>query len=151
MEKSTISSLILNWEFMRDALAPSRVSGTLLHSQQQPSTILSVFTSRREYWEFFVGLVGYATNLGEKDALTLEQIVENPDSQIGNIRDYFSNVASLPVDEVLSAGFGVAQIMSAYSRSQLIEIAFDFESCEKRCKESHPNNYAAYQNCVLKC
>jgi hypothetical protein len=100
MEDQKVQTLISSWQSVHDLTSPSL---TLLQSGELNQTFaeLSLVSGRKEYWELFVCLMGYADKTNEdpnKVLKTLAETTSSPDQTepSSGFEEYWNSFSTLP-------------------------------------------------------
>jgi hypothetical protein len=107
MKDETIKNLIRGWQSVHDTMSPSQ---KLSQGSEIDRTMaeLSVLSGRREHWELFVCLMGFADKINEDHNKVLSMLVGDVHGGertqvLAEFEDYWNDFATLPTDVIGAA------------------------------------------------
>lgn len=146
MDPKIVGALISDWTFIRDVLISSLQRVSSDKRSEKTLAILSLMSSRREYWEFLVSIASYASKVGKSPNLSFKEILAGLEDDTFETKRYLREVVSLPAEDVLRVGLATAQIIQTDPEFQPIRVLTRLGYCLIVCKDKP--DYAA---CLEKC
>jgi hypothetical protein len=148
MKDETIKSLISNWKSVHEMMTPSQKLSEISEINHTMAE-LSILSGRREHWEFFVCLMGYADQVNEDHNKVLNALVEDVHSSdktevLSEFENYWSNFATLPTDVI---GAAADTIALSIARDGLI-IKSASTSIFEMCMRLHNGNIEKVLECL---
>lgn len=153
MKDEIVRNLIGNWQLMHDLTSPADAPSKFTESDPTLTelTELSVLSGRKEYWELFVCLLGYADEK-KKDYNQLLQTLaaESQDpqqtSESADFEKYWEKFSTLSSDVITPAAI---VIVNSIAREGL-SIGAQRMSVWEVCRQKYPDDPEAFWECLRK-
>ena len=151
-----VQYLIDEWEHIRDMMAPSQKLFPQLSAVDRDIAELSLLSSRREYWEVLICLMGYSQSVGDDPNKVLLSI---PFEQIwvGNIKEPWetepflrycsteTGFKTVPREAFLPAVYTIKRVLAQGTVSITPRSIERFQECVRQYNHNWPKVWNCYK------
>jgi hypothetical protein len=125
-------SLIAARESVQDAVNAVAKSDMPEVVESELETV-AIFCERPQTWDFFVSAAGYLDELGEENALSVNEIIDRINEDSVRAVYYFDNVVHLPVETILLGGREAALQIEEDQKLKIIPLVSSLSYCRAKC------------------